>query len=474
MASNGSLHLKSADVQNFYTAISDYQTTVVDALYDVYKSAYTLSYTNAFRGDSADAFKNYLRAGTVNVTTGLMDVVSELTTNMQLIAACFAGYEGAADGQINEVTLDSIDASLDSYKQTYNDYYSVISPTLLKASQYISMVPVDFTSVSTAFDTVKTTTAQIRTDLESIDAECLTTAEEMLQRITTLKTLIQNTMNLCYEDGNLSPDGVATLQSQDWYAPQTNVTLALKLTEDPFTYNADAVSIAEDQWAAGLCSDVYAYAGYSWCSAQYESGREGNQVFLNARASVFECNAYAQVTQYVKASAEVDICVAETEMQAGWGDGYYGASIDASVAVAEAEASFVIGGDVASLSGEASAEALTAEGKAALEFEDNGQFAVGFEGEAVLVSASAEIGFSVGNVKVEDDNGNSAELSLFGFNLEASAGIQASAGAYVESQTVYEWECINVNSTTINLDLALVFGADVELTIPTISFDWPW
>lgn len=474
MASNGSLDLKVSTVQNMYTSISEYQSTVIDALYDVYKSVYTLSYTNSFRGDSADAFKNYLREGTINVISGLMDVVSELTTNMQLIATYFTGFESASDGEINEIELDSVDTILDGHKQTYNDYHATLTATLNKAAQYIGLVDVNCDLVNTGFDTVKNTTKQIRTDLETIDGECLTTAEEMLTRITTLKTLIQNTINLCYDDGALNPSGVQQLNGKDWYQPQTNVALTIKLTEDPFEYNADAVSIAEDQWAAGLCSDVYAYAGYSWCSAEYESGREGNTVFLNAKASVLELNAYAQVTEYVKASASIDIGTAEAQMKAGWGDGYYGASIDASVVVAKAEASAVIGGDVFSASANASAEVLTADGTAAFEFEDGGQYRVGFKGDAVLCSASADAGFGLGTVSVEDDNGNETDVYLFGAKGEVSVGIQAGIGLSAESQTVYEFEYANINSTTVDLDLKFLIGVDVEFTIPTISLKWPW
>ena len=146
MASNGYLDLKTSTVQAMYEAINEYQPTVVDALYDLYKSAYTLSYTNAFQGDTADAFKNYLREGTINVISGLMDVVSELTTNMQLISACFGEYETATDGEINETELDT-------YKKTYDDYYTTLSATLNKAAQYISLVDVDYDLVSTGFET---------------------------------------------------------------------------------------------------------------------------------------------------------------------------------------------------------------------------------------------------------------------------------------------------------------------------------
>lgn len=256
MASNGYLDLKTSTVQAMYEAINEYQPTVVDALYDLYKSAYTLSYTNAFQGDSADAFKNYLREGTINVISGLMDVVSELTTNMQLISACFGEYETATDGEINETELDTLDTELDAYKKTYDDYYTTLSATLNKAAQYISLVDVDYDLVSTGFETVKSTTKQIRTDLADIDEKNLITAQEMLD-----------------------PNGVKELKGKDWYKPQTNVALTQKLKEDPFSYNADSVSVSENQWAAGLCSDVYAYAGYTWLGAEYESGREGDTVF---------------------------------------------------------------------------------------------------------------------------------------------------------------------------------------------------
>ena len=161
-------------------------------------------------------------------------------------------------------------------------------------------------------------------------------------------------------------------------------------------------------------------------------------------------------------------------MKAGWGDGYYGAEIDASVAVAKAEGSFVIGGDDLNVSANASAEALTADGKAAYKFEDDGQFAMGAKGEAALVKASADIGGSLISFSAEDDAGNSVEGTLFGVKAEGSVGIQASAGVYAESTTAYEFKYANVNATTLDVDLALVLGVSFSITVPTISLKWPW
>lgn len=70
---------------------------------------------------------------------------------------------------------------------------------------------------------------------------------------------------------------------------------------------AGAVAISEDQWAAGLCSDVYAYAGYSILSSSYESGIENGTAFMKARAYVLNLNGYAQLTDYIKAQGEAKV-----------------------------------------------------------------------------------------------------------------------------------------------------------------------
>lgn len=50
MASNGSLKLKSTSLLNMYNIINTYESTVQEALYSQYKSAYKLTVTNYMRG----------------------------------------------------------------------------------------------------------------------------------------------------------------------------------------------------------------------------------------------------------------------------------------------------------------------------------------------------------------------------------------------------------------------------------------
>ena len=79
MASKGSLKLKSVSLLDLYNTINGYQSTAEDALYDQYKSAYKLSVTNHMRGQAADSFKTYFSQGTVNMISGIMDIVSEIS-----------------------------------------------------------------------------------------------------------------------------------------------------------------------------------------------------------------------------------------------------------------------------------------------------------------------------------------------------------------------------------------------------------
>lgn len=475
MASQGSLKLKSTSLLDMYNAIHTYESTVQDALYEQYKAAYKLTVTNYMRGNAADAFKTYFSKGTVNLIQGLLDISSEMTMILQLITEVFYQFESASNGTIFETQLDEVGSNLDGKKSTYEGMENEISSVMGAASQYINIVDVGYADVYDAYGQVTNMLQQIRTDLYSVDADAVVSAQELLTRIQELKSQITQTMGLCYKDGNFMPDQAATLSNQSWYTTQTNATLTLLLSEDPFEYEAGAVSVSEDQWAAGLCSDVYAYAGYSFLNASYESGVENNTAFMKARASVLNLNGYAQLTDYIKAQGEAKVGYAETDLKIGAGDGYFGAHVKAEAGVIKVNGSVVAGTDNFNGYIKGSADVLTANGKAVFEFEDDGQFAIGVDLGATLASASAKEGISFLSYKVDDGSATAQETdNLFKLTVKEGVTMGAAFAMYADSKTGIETDFINVNAT--NLKVAVGLGLDFELniTVPTLYMKWPW
>jgi hypothetical protein len=208
-------------------------------------------------------------------------------------------------------------------------------------------------------------------------------------------------------------------------------------------------------------------------SKSYEKGEENNTVFLQAKKTALEANAYAQLTDYIKAEAEVQGPYAEVDTKAGWTDGYHGVEISAGVGLAAVEASMVLGSDAVNLTGEVEAKFCCADGAAAFKFEEDGQFTIGVKGSATLADASASLKFSLLNYKIED-TATGEKDSLLCVSVSPKGGISAAGGVWMESKTALEGEYFNINATTLSIDAEALVGGEVSITVPTIAFRTPW
>ncbi len=476
MAAQGSLFLKSNSLLAMYEAVSGYQTTVQDALYEQYKSAYTISLTNHMRGNAADAFKTYFSQGTINMIQGMLDITSEMSMILQQITEAFYQFEENPAGQINEGRLDEIGKTLTSHQTTFSGMCSELEAALSAASSYISVTPIKCDEVDESYGKVAEKIQSIRDDMYGIDDASLQAATELLERINALKEQIDKTMGHCYKDGTLDTVNASSLASQDWYEKQTNATLALMLTEDPFTYYAESVTVSEDQWAAGLCSDVYAYCGYSIMdSGTVESGRDGYKYFLNAKASVLRLNGYAQFTDMVKAEAEVKAGYLEGEANFGCGDGYFGFDLEGGIGALEGTAGIVIGTENFNGYAKSEGKVLCADGKVAFEFEEDGQYQIGVKGGATAASASGEMGIGLFGYKVYDGTATGKEKDdLFKIEVGAEVNMGGSFAVYSESKTAIKTKFFNINATSIELEGSFIAGGKVSITVPTLYLKWPW
>jgi hypothetical protein len=298
-------------------------------------------------------------------------------------------------------------------------------------------------------------------------------ANELLERITKLKTFINSMMQYCYnEDGTINADKLNYIDSQGWFYKAGNVELYLKLQEDPFVYEAGETTLLEDQWAVGLCSNVYAYAGYKVLTAEGECGVEDGTAFAKGKAAVASANGYAQFTDYLRAEAEIKVGYAEGEAKAGFSDDYKGFRVDAKVGLLNANGTVALGSDEINAFVKGEVKVLCANGKVACEFEDDGEFAVGVDASATAASAS----FSVGGTLFSYKNKESAigNNPLLGMNVSASASAGGSISAWAESKTAYETEFVNINASTLKLKGEFLLGVDVSLTIPTLYIKTPW
>lgn len=474
MAGKGNLYLKNSAVIDLYDSAKSYEDTVQDALYSQYKTAFKISKSNYFRGPAADAFKNYVTNGTINIISGLMDAASDLTMVIQIFAEAFYQYEHNHEGRVEEGALDYINRTLDIKENTFDSARDELNAVLRLAAQYISTKGLSLGSVHTGYTGARDAVKKIREDLYAVDDEALVSAEELLKRISELYTLIEKMTAFCYNDfGTIIAEHLNAIQTQDWFRQAGNVTLYLMLEEDPFAYAAGEVTLSEDQWAAGLCSDIYMYAGYSFLTASGEAGIEDGTVFAKGKAAVLRANGYAQFTDYLSAQANVNVAYAEGDAKAGWSDKYKGFKVSAEVGLLKADGSIVIGSKDLNAFVKGDAKVLCADGKAAFEFEDNGEFAIGVDASATLASASVKGGTTILSYK-NADSATGDPSPLLGFKTGVKADAGGSFAIWAESETAIETEYMNINATTVKIDAALVLGIDLSITVPTPYFKWPW
>lgn len=474
MATKGGLYLNNASVIGLYDQVKAYESTVQDAFYSEYKNTYKLSVSNYFRGEAADSFKNYLTNGAINIICGFLDISSDLTMIIQMFAEAFYQYENSHDGCVDEGVLDYINQTLSSKRNIFEGVKGELNAVVGLAAQYISTKNLQLGNVDLRYDDTKSSVLRIREGLYEVDDEALRAANDLYTRISDLKSLINNILGFCYRsDGKLNTDNIPNLNSQDWFETSGNVTLYLLLEEDPFEYCAGEVTLAEDQWAAGLCSDIYAYAGYSFLTASGEAGVEDGTAFAKGKAAVLNANGYAQFTDYLSAQANVNILYAEGEAKAGWSDKYKGFKVEAEVGVIQADGSVVIGSDDLNAFVKGEVKVLCADGKVAFEFEDDGEFALGVDASATAASASVKGGTTILGFKNKDTATGETE-TLLGFKVGAKADAGGSIAAWAESETAIETEYFNINAVTVKLDLALLVGVDMSVTFPCPWFKAPW
>ena len=474
MTNNGALLLKVDSLIRMYEQVRTYEKTVQKVFYDQCKNAYKLSKTNHFRGVAADSFKSYLSDGAINIISGFLDITAALTASIQLFAEAFFQYEKNHSGAVGENTLDDITIVLKKHETTFDSGKNELRNVINEAAQYITTRSLNLDIVNTAYSKTHDILATIRNDLYSTDDSCVKEVNQLMERIQDLRQLIQNITGYCYDsDGKLVSSSLDIVANQPWFNRQSNAQLFLMWQEDPFVYEAGQTTLSEDQWVAGLCSDVYVYAGYSICNTSYEMGVEDGAAFLEAKFILAERNAYAQFTDYLRASISEKFCYAETDMKVGFSDKYVGFHITADVGIARADGSIILGTDDFNAYIKGEAKLLCADGKAAFEFQNDGQFAIGFDASATLVSAEVNGGFSILGYK-EKDAATGETKQLLGFEVSPEGKIGTGAALWFESKTAIEGEYININATTVKIKAVLGVGGEISLTAPTLCLKWPW
>ena len=473
MASKGNLYLKNSAVIDLYDSTNAYDATVQDALYSQYKIAYKVSKSNYYRGEGADVFKEYITNSTINIISGLMDASSEIVMMIQIFAEAFCQYEKNQNGKVEEQAIDYINQMLNTKENAFNGAKEELNEVLRLAAQYISVNQLALDNVNDSYARTHDEIRKIREDLYAVDDEAAKSAKELFERIHSLRQLIEKVKAFCYSGGKINEENIVNLQNQNWFYSTSKATLVIKLMEDPFIYAAGEVTLTEDQWAKGLCSDVYVYGGYSVYDRSYETGVEDNTAFAKGKVTALKLNGYAQVTNYIRSQITIQGPYVEGEVKAGWNDKYMGGHIEGEIGLAKIEGSTILGSDELNAFVKGEVKVLSADAKAACEFEENGQFAIGVDASATVAAAKATGGINI--LKYKKKNiATGKEEPLLGFEVEGEVTAGGDFAVWAESKMAIELKKINVNATTIKIKGAAFAGGKVSITVPTAYFKNQW
>lgn len=448
--------------------IKTYKTTVQEACYEQFKNAFTLTQSNNFRGAAADSYKSYISTATINLLNGLINVSEELATTMESIKTTFFGLESEESGSIDTDTLSDVMQNLTTKNTSYISLEGEIQNTLSSAGEYISVTPLSSDTVNSAYTQLNTDVQQVGFDLETCNTSALALADAMLTRLKELKTNIENISGQYHVNGEINYDKLPDMVSELWYKQEEVDNLERLYEGDAFAFAAGSGAVSENQWAYGLASDVYGYAGYQFLGGSYEGQVRDGVASGSFNGSLFSANGGAQITDYFKAKGSADVLAVSGKGKAGFSKDYIGLSAEGSATVAKVSGSAVLGNDAFNVKADASAQVLSADGYAKCEADSNGNFAFGLGGDASAAGAKASVGGTFFGIPTDK-----GEKPLFGAKVSGSVGVEAGADFLIESNVI-DGDFVNLNSTHIKLGGKLGLGIEIDLTIPTISFDWPW
>lgn len=461
--------LINEEIAQMEETIRTYKDTVQTACYEQFKNASTLTQSNNFRGAAADAYKSYVNTATINLLNSLINAAEDMATTMTGVKEAFFGFESDEAGRVDTDTLSEVMTQLSEKSTAFGSLAGEIDATLSSAGEYIAVTSLSSDTVTSGMTTVSNDVQQVGFDLESTNSQVLSQAEALLSTLERLGTAIDKTSGDYHVDGTINYDKMGGMTSESWYNEGSVDNLKRLSDADPFSFTANSDALAEDQWAAGLYDDVYGYAGYRFAGGSYEGGLRDGVLSGKAEGSLIRGQAGGQITRFLQGSAQADILTASVNGKAGFNKDYAGVHAEGKVALIDADASAVLGTDDFNVKADVSAKVLSAEGFVKCEADSEGNFAVGFKGEATAANVKASVGGSAFGVEVEGK-----EVSLLGAKVGGKAGGGVDASAYIESQKAIDLGDVNINATNIHVGAQLGLGFEIDLTVPTISFDWPW
>lgn len=462
--------LHNATIIENVKSLTEVGETLQAVMYGQYKNAYMLSLSNNYTGASATACKNYITNVTINILNGFFNVIEEMTETLSQVKQIFLDYESDEEGIVDTDTLENVDVDIsDVYKQSFQNLMEEVDGVLQKAAKYITLTKISEPEVNNAYAVLEDKVTQINDDLLTADTQAKDKLDILLGHMTALERMIDGVGQIIDAENHIDYDRVSDLMVSDSFYQEETGTLEDIRKEDPFSYYANGGSGREKQWATGAYQDVYAYTEVSAWTGQYASKYNNGKYTGNASGSFFQADAGGQFTDYAKFNGMVSLVHGEGKLNGGLTDAYQGFSAEGKASLLNANGKATLGTDNFNGYVKGDATLFGASGYAKLEFEENGDFAVGLGGNVTAASAKATLGLSFLGVDAKNSATGEKE-KLFGISVSPEATYGTGADFLIESQTVIDTDEIDVHTVHVKLGGKLGLGATADITLPYVAF----
>jgi len=209
--------LVNDELDDMLDQIKQFKIKMQDAFYEQYKGAYILSQSTNFRGDTADAYKNYITTVPINFINAFINISEEITTSLEEIKSDFLTYEGSETGIVDEITLDDIASELQLKKNDYVTLLSEIATVTSRAGEYIATTALSGETIIDDYDVVMQNVRDTQENLLDTDDRALEKAEKLYDRIGELLNNIDRIKKDYYTGVKINYNKVGSITQQEWY-----------------------------------------------------------------------------------------------------------------------------------------------------------------------------------------------------------------------------------------------------------------
>jgi len=472
--------LVNTEMEELVNRLSTYQSNIVAAVYEQYKSSTVLSRTINLKGETGDSMKEYMETVHINLTQKVINVSAELLEVACKMRESFLTYESDINGIVGTGTLDQEKKQLDGNNQEFDKLDEHGQNLVGRAAEFISTIRLPGETVHNTYEIAKKNIKETKGELLQTDQVCVNRIRPVTERINELLTEMYELSAYFKNKNGVISDKVKSIKEQPWYSLENSGAFKVKSEEDPFSYKAGHKSLGQDQWVFGTSDSNYL------SGTGYLLGMQGQQTINNG---TYKANGEIAVAKgdlkgvtlfgLGKLDTEGEVLSGKGELEFNRPDNFL---IHGNVSAVKAKSTAIIGTE--NFNGYASVKAKVLDADGIIAFKNpkdrDDSYHYGFGGTLDAASASAETGFTLfgmnevgGEYKLED--GHKVEPKKeFGLNGSVSAGVQGGARLEVKDDVVVNTKYVNIRATEITGELKLLLGVDFDATVPIIQLKWPW